>query len=131
MVAALVLVGLVLSAGLSRRSGGVGAAVLAATSVLWLIVNEPMEGPVLLTVLPGHGLTGADLAGLTGLGLAVLRGVALRRGTSGSTREGQWSIPRPRAVARYATNWRRVGPLDPDARASGSPERRGRSQRRR
>ncbi|TFV88396.1 hypothetical protein E4P40_10030 [Blastococcus sp. CT_GayMR20] len=79
MVAALALVGLVLAAGLSGRSGGTGAAVLAGVSVLWLLVNKPMEGPVLLTVGPGHGLTGADLAGLTGLALAAFRWSTLRR----------------------------------------------------
>ena len=79
MVAAVVLVGLVLAAGLSVRYGVPGAVVLAAVSVLWLIVNGPMEGPVLVTLTRNHGLTGGDLAGLTGLGLAVFQGARARR----------------------------------------------------
>ena len=79
MVAAVVLAGLVLAAGLSGLLGARGAAVLAALSLLWLVVNDPMEGTVLMTFSPGHGLTGADLAGFAGLALAAYRGFALRR----------------------------------------------------
>ena len=74
MVAAIVLAGLVLAAGLSPRFGTIGALTLAGMSVLWLLVNKPMEGPVLLVVMKGSGLTGGDLAGLVGLGLAALQG---------------------------------------------------------
>jgi hypothetical protein len=79
VVAALVLAGLVLAAGLSGRFGMAGAAALAVISLLWLVVNGPMEGPVLVVVVRGHGLTGGDLAGLVGLGLAAFRGVQCRR----------------------------------------------------
>jgi hypothetical protein len=71
VLAALVLVGLVLAAGTSRMFGMRGAVTLAVVSVLWLLVNSPMEGPTLLTVAEGHGLTGGDLAGLAGLALAA------------------------------------------------------------
>jgi hypothetical protein len=47
--------------------------------LLWLLVNGPMEGPVLVEVAQGHGLTGADLAGLTGLTLAAYRALIIRR----------------------------------------------------
>jgi hypothetical protein len=79
VIASVVLVALVLSAGLpgSLRWGGV--VLLAVTSVLWLLVNGPMEGPVLVVFSPHHGITGADLAGFTGLALAAYRGVRLRR----------------------------------------------------
>ncbi len=73
MLAALVLVVLVLLAGTSDRTGRPGALLLAATSAGWLLVNGPVEGVVLLTVTPAHGLTGADLAGLAGLALAAWR----------------------------------------------------------
>jgi hypothetical protein len=73
MLAAVVLMGLVLVAGVSGRFGLRGALALAATSVLWLLINTPMEGVVLLKVTGQHGLTGADLAGLAGLGLAAFR----------------------------------------------------------
>ena len=64
------LVVVVLLAGFSAETGGIGAAGLAVASVGWLLVNGPVEGPVLLAFTPRHGLTGADLAGLAGLGLA-------------------------------------------------------------
>ena len=79
MVAAVVLAGLVMAAGLSGMLGARGAAVLAALSLLWLVVNDPMEGTVLMTFSPGHGLSGADLAGFAGLTLAAHRGFTLRR----------------------------------------------------
>ena len=78
MVAALVLVGLVLTAGLSARFGMAGAVTLAAVSVLWLLVNGPMEGPILVTFTGAHGITGGDLAGLVGLALAAFQVVRAR-----------------------------------------------------
>jgi hypothetical protein len=78
VVAAIVLAGLVLAAGLSGMLGARGALVLAAVSLLWLVVNGPMEGTVLMTFSPGRGLTGADLAGFAGLALAAYRGLAIR-----------------------------------------------------
>jgi hypothetical protein len=84
MVAAVVLAGLILAAGLSGRLGRAGILLLAGMSVLWLLVNGPMEGPTLLVVLPDHGLTGADLAGLAGLAIAGVRGLAyVRRPSAG------------------------------------------------
>jgi hypothetical protein len=81
VVAAVVLVCLVLSAGFTSWSSGWGAALLAGLSVLWLVVNNPMEGVVLVQLSAGHGITGADLTGLAGLALATSRGAsALRRG---------------------------------------------------
>ena len=71
MVAAIVLAGLVLAAGTSRRFGMGGAVTLVVLSLLWFLVDGPMEGPTLLTVTPGHGLTGGDLAGIAGLALAA------------------------------------------------------------
>ena len=79
VLAALVLVGLVLAAGMSGPYGRRGAVALALVSVLWLVVNGPMEGP-LLVVTPDHGLTGGDLAGLAGLGLAAWQVLATRTG---------------------------------------------------
>lgn len=79
MLAAVVLAVLVLTAWLSGRFGMGGAVVLAAVSLMWLMANGPMEGPVLVRVMRGHGLTGGDLAGIVGLGLAVLQGARARR----------------------------------------------------
>jgi hypothetical protein len=72
------LAALVLAAAVGPRFGRPGGALLAAASVLWLLVNKTMEGGTLLVVVPRtHGVTAADLGGLAGLGLAgwlLLRG---------------------------------------------------------
>lgn len=71
--AALVLAGLVLAAGLSAHTGVSGVLALVGLSLLWLVVNGPMEGPVLIPFSRNHGLTGADLAGVVGLAIAARR----------------------------------------------------------
>lgn len=62
---------LVLAAGLAPRWGRPGAVVLALVSLLWFLVNTPVEGQTLVVVTHHHGLTEADLGGLVGLGLAA------------------------------------------------------------
>jgi hypothetical protein len=84
VVAAVVLVGLVLSAGLAGMLRFGGVVLLAAVSLLWLLVNGPMEGPVLVVLSPDHGITGADLAGCAGLALAAARLVMVVRSSAGS-----------------------------------------------
>jgi hypothetical protein len=79
MLAALVLAALVLVAGVGARFGRAGEVALGALALLWLYVNSPMEGPVLLVVSAQRGLTGGDLTGLVALGLVVHRELALRR----------------------------------------------------
>jgi hypothetical protein len=79
MIAAFVLAGLVVAAGLSGRFGLSGAATLAALSLLWLVVNGPMEGPILVTFSTARGITGGDLAGVAGLVLAGVQARALKR----------------------------------------------------
>jgi hypothetical protein len=74
-----VLACLVVAAGLSCRFGLAGSATLAAISIVWLTVNGPMEGAVLVQLSATHGITGADLAGVAGLGLAVFQAVRARR----------------------------------------------------
>jgi len=73
VLAAVVLAGLVLAAGMSGPYGRRGALGLALVSLLWFLVNGPMEGPTLLVITRAHGVTGGDLAGLAGLGLAAWR----------------------------------------------------------
>jgi hypothetical protein len=68
-----VLVLLVLSAGTLDRTGLPGAMALLALSVLWFLVNAPMEGATLLDLGDGHGVTAADLASLAAAGLAADR----------------------------------------------------------
>lgn len=70
---ALILAAMVLVAGtidLWRRPGGL---VLGLLSIGWLLTNQKMEGPTLLSFTPEHGLTGGDLAGLAGLVIAIWR----------------------------------------------------------
>jgi hypothetical protein len=72
MLPGAVLAALVASAVVAGRGGRGSAAMLALVSVVWLLVNGPMEGRVLWAVSTTHGLTAADLAGLTGGLLALL-----------------------------------------------------------
>ncbi|MGW0021871.1 hypothetical protein ACWDUD_26450 [Rhodococcus sp. NPDC003382] len=43
----------------------------AVTSVLWILLNGPLEGRVLYSVTAHHGLTEADLLAAAGMGIAV------------------------------------------------------------
>jgi hypothetical protein len=59
-------------AGASRGRGRVASGgLLAAVSVLWLLVDGPAEIGVLWFFDHDHGLTAGDLAGLAGLVLAA------------------------------------------------------------
>jgi hypothetical protein len=73
MLAPVVLVLLVLAAGVSDRTGRAGALVLAALAVVWTLVNNPMEGPLLLFLTREHGVTGADLTSLAAFAIAAYR----------------------------------------------------------
>ena len=53
---------------------------VAAAALLWLILNGPLEGRVLLTVTPENGLTESDLLSLGGFGIAVWGFRASRHG---------------------------------------------------
>lgn len=71
MVAGLVLAALVASAAVALPLKRTGALLLAGVSVLWFLVNSPMEGEVLVFLTPAHGLSAADLAGIAGLLVAL------------------------------------------------------------
>jgi hypothetical protein len=73
VVLAAVLFLLVLAAGTLDRTGVPGAVGLLALSVLWVLVNGPMEGATLIDLGGGHGVTAADLASVAGGGLALER----------------------------------------------------------
>lgn len=47
------------------------AVVLVVLAVTWILVNQPVEGPILLVVTPTHGLTVADLPSLAAFAVAV------------------------------------------------------------
>jgi hypothetical protein len=72
MLAGLVLAALVASGVAAGWFGRPGAVVLAVVSLVWLVVNEPMEGRVLVGLDSTHGLTAGDLAGVAGIVLAVV-----------------------------------------------------------
>jgi hypothetical protein len=61
------------------RLGLRSAALLLAAAVAWLLANGPFEGPTLVVVSPGHGLTVADLLVPGALLLAALAAVNRRR----------------------------------------------------
>jgi hypothetical protein len=71
LVPGLVLGALVVTAVLAGRHGRRAAWLLAGVSVLWILVNHPMEGETLLPLSHGHGFTAADMGGLAGLVLAA------------------------------------------------------------
>jgi hypothetical protein len=74
---------------------GLGAVALTGTTALrlpalvlcalgapgWAATSAPLEGPVLFTVSPQHGLTLSDLLAATAVGMLVLLVLDLRRGS--------------------------------------------------
>lgn len=52
---------------------------LLVLALVWILVNGPVEGPVLVDVTPGHGLTVADLPALAAGVVAVVLAWPRRR----------------------------------------------------
>jgi hypothetical protein len=77
-VAVLVLLALAGSALLSRRDTLLWPAVLIVLCGLWLLVDKPLEGPVLVVVSRGHGITLSDLLAPAGVAFAAV--LLYRRG---------------------------------------------------
>jgi hypothetical protein len=48
------------------------AVVLVVLGIVWILINGPVEGPILFKFAPDHGLTTADLLSLAAFVLAVL-----------------------------------------------------------
>lgn len=63
----------------------VGAAIVALASLVWLLVDTPFEGLVLLDLTSHNGLTTSDLVGVFGFALALWQFVRLRPGSRGGT----------------------------------------------
>ena len=83
-VAVVVLIALVLAAAWAATGRGrLSVPVLLVLSALWLRTNGRLEGDVLLTVTPNHGLTVADLAAPALVGLALATRHRVRRRRSG------------------------------------------------
>ena len=73
-VALLVLAALVGCVPLCRYGNLGWPIVLVGLAVLWLLEDKPLEGPVLLVLTPGHGVTMSDLVSPAALvAAAVLR----------------------------------------------------------
>jgi hypothetical protein len=72
LLAIVVLITLVASAVLALIGTRFWTLSLAALSVGWLLVNKPLEGPVLWVLAPGHGLALSDLLCPLGLGVAAV-----------------------------------------------------------
>ena len=71
--AVLVLLALAGTVLLCRRDSPVGPVVLIVLCAVWLLVNKPLEGPVLLVLSHGHGITVSDLLAPAGVAFAAVR----------------------------------------------------------
>lgn len=78
LVAVLVLVALLGTVLPCRRDTWLWPAVLIVLCGLWLLVDKPVEGPVLIGISRGHGITLSDL--LAPAGVALAAAVLYRRG---------------------------------------------------
>jgi hypothetical protein len=86
LVAVLVLLAVAGAALLCRRDTSLWPAVLILLCGVWLLVNKPLEGPVLVVVSHGHGITLSDLltpAGMAFAAVLLYRRSRFRRGTHG------------------------------------------------
>jgi hypothetical protein len=86
LVAVLVLLALACAVLLCRRTTWVWPAVVIVLSAVWLLVNKPLEGPVLVVVSRGHGITVSDLLAPAGMAFAaavLYRHSRSRRGALG------------------------------------------------
>jgi uncharacterized membrane protein HdeD (DUF308 family) len=63
--------------GPTARVRRLAAALLLPVSGAWIFFNGPIEGPILVTFTPTHGLTVSDLLGVLGVLVGLL---ALWRG---------------------------------------------------
>jgi hypothetical protein len=78
LVAVLVLFALACAALLCRRDTAVWPVALILLCGLWLVVDKPLEGPVLVAISRGHGITLSDLLAPAGVAFAAV--LLYRRG---------------------------------------------------
>jgi hypothetical protein len=78
-------------------TGGFASAGLTLVmSALWVLVNKPVEGVVLLPITQENGITSSDLLSGLGLGLALLAVARQRSRRAGRARQAdQRHRPRP------------------------------------
>jgi hypothetical protein len=60
------------------RREPIGVAALLVGAAVWPFVDDPLAGPVLLTLAPGHGIHAGDTPAIVAVALAVVAGVRLR-----------------------------------------------------
>lgn len=86
-IALAVLLVLAVAGCLAVAGSRVAAWITLGAALVWPFVNRPMEGPVLLIIGRGHGLTVSDLLAPAGLALSVLALTGrLRRSAKGQQR---------------------------------------------
>lgn len=61
---------------------------VVVSSVLWLFLNGPLEGRVLLVLTPRNGITESDLLSVVGVAIAVVGLIRVHRSTATSARQG-------------------------------------------
>jgi hypothetical protein len=66
--------------GVTQRGRRVLAGVLVVLAVVWVLVNEPVEGPTLLVLTRTHGITAADLLSVAAVLVAIGLLLPRRRG---------------------------------------------------
>jgi hypothetical protein len=103
----LVLVVLLLVTVLSIRGTRWWAVALILLSLSWLVINKPLEGPILLYINRWHGLTLADLVSFVGIAVAIAR-VALGAG-------------HPSRAEREPPDWSVLGPMTPYGSSRRTP----------
>lgn len=84
--------GIVVLVSGARRFDGVLLWLLGATTGMWLVVDHVHEISILWTVVPGHGLTAADLAAIPAVLVAAalaLRGLLARHVSPGRRRPSE------------------------------------------
>lgn len=88
-IAVVVFIVLVVAGSFAVAGSRVAAWITLAAALGWPFVNRPVEGPVLLVIGQGHGLTVSDLLAPAGVLLAVLALTGrLRRSASGGKAGG-------------------------------------------
>jgi hypothetical protein len=94
LLAVLVLLALVGCALLCRCNTPAWPVLLIVLCGLWLLVNKPLEGPVLLVLARGHGITVSDLLAPAGMALAAV--LLYRRSTGRRAGEAEkgWNLRR-------------------------------------
>jgi hypothetical protein len=72
-LALLVLAVLLVTAVMAIRGSRLAALALIPLALVWLVVNNPFEGPTLMVLSWSHGVTASDLISVVALGISGWR----------------------------------------------------------